>query len=227
VFSFQGSTETAGKYANDPSISPSYPSRGIEFLPFTGTTSYPILARGQQYQISAPDHDGLLVNSSCPNPVSDLEGRAIKFNFNLPARAIGVHFNGPLLDGDFGHLEVFDYSGTLIGQTGDCPAGGFVGLVADTEISQVRIINTGNSDITYGIWDLQFLAAPVSLTINPGSSNATIIWPATAQGYTLQSTDSLSPVNWQTMTNISTITGNNLTVAVEISNRQQFYRLKK
>jgi hypothetical protein len=151
VFSFQGPTETDGKYANDPTIMPSYASQGVVFLPFTGTTVYPVIKRGQQFQISAPNHDGLMANVSSPNPLSDLEGRAIKFDFNIPVRSVGLNFNGPLLGGDYGYLEAFDTFGNLIGQTPVCAAGGFVGLVSDTPVTEMHVVNTGNSDITYGI----------------------------------------------------------------------------
>ena len=159
VFSFQGPTESGGKFANDPTIVPSYASQGVVFLPFTGTAVYPVTTRGQQYQISAPNHDGLMANSSCPNPTSDLEGRAIKFDFNIPARSVGVNFNGPILGGDYGYLEAFDTFGNLIGQTPACVAGGFVGLVSDAPVTEVHVVNTGNADITFGIWDLQFVSA--------------------------------------------------------------------
>jgi hypothetical protein len=227
VFSFQGPTETTGKYADDPTIQPSYASQGVVFLPFTGTTNYPIIARGQQYQISAPNHDGLMVNSSSPNPTTDLEGRAIWFDFNIPARAVGLNFNGPIEGGDYGYLEAFDYSGNLVGQTGVCVAGGFVGLVADTEIYQIHIVNTGNFDITFGIWDLQFKESPVNLKIRPGKPGAVISWPATAQTYGLKSADQLSGPTWQTVTNVPAIVGNDFTVSVAASPNQRFYRLQK
>jgi len=169
VFSFQGPTELDGRYANDTNIVPSYSSQGVDFLPFTGTTIYPVIHRGQQYQISAPNHDGLLANDTSPNPISDLEGRAIKFNFNIAVRAVGVFFNGPLMGGDYGYLEAFDRAGNLIGQTPVCAAGGFVGMVADTDIAQAHIVNTGNADITFGIWDLQFVPATSQTCIAPPS----------------------------------------------------------
>jgi hypothetical protein len=169
VFSFQGPTELNGKFANDPTIVPSYASQGVVFLPFTGTTVYPVIARGQQFQISAPDHDGLLANSSSPNPTSDLEGRAIRFDFNIPVRSVGVNFNRPLLGGDYGYLEAFDSFGNLIGQTPVCVAGGFVGLVSDTPVTEVHVVNTGNADISFGIWNLQFVSAFGSSCVAPPS----------------------------------------------------------
>lgn len=117
VFSFQGTTETDGTSVNDPSIQPSYASHGVVFLPFLGTTIYPRIARNQQFQISSPGHDGLLANNASPNPISDVDGRAIRFDFIIPVRSVGLNFNGPLLDGDRGYLEAFDFSGNLIGRT--------------------------------------------------------------------------------------------------------------
>jgi len=227
VFSFQGPTETGGKYANDPIIQPSYASQGVVFLPFVGTTTYPVLARGQQYQISAPLHDGLLTNNSSPKPTSDLEGRAIRFNFIIAVRAVGLNFNGPVQGGDMGYLEALDYSGNQIGQTPVCAAGGFIGLVADTEIAQVHVVNTGNSDIRFGIWDLQFKEALVSPRIQLLYPGARVSWPATAQNYSLESTGQLSPSAWQTVTNSSVVVGNELTVPVETNAPQWFFRLAR
>ena len=227
VFPFQGPTETDGKYANDPSIQPSYASQGVVFLPFLGTTNYPFIARGQQYQISAPNHDGLLANSSSPNPTSDLEGRAIWFNFTTAVRAVGLNFNGPLFGGDGGYLEAFDYSGNLVGETPVCAAGGFVGLVADTEIAQIHVVNTFNADIAFGIWDLQFKEAPVSLRIQSLDSGAKVSWPATAQNYSLVSASQLSSTNWQAVTNSSVIVSNELALPVETTTGQQYYRLRR
>ena len=227
VFSFQGPAETGGKNANDPSIQPSYANQGIVFLPFIGTTNYPVIARGQQHQISALNHDGLLANGSSPNPTSDLEGRAIRFDFIIAVRAVGLNFNGPLLGGDMGYLDAFDYSGNRIGQTPVCAAGGFVGLVADTEIAQVHVVNTGNADITFGIWDLQFRETPVRLRIQSLDSGAQVSWPATAQNYGLQSTGLLPSTNWQTVTNSSVIVSNELAVAVETTTGPRYYRLRR
>ena len=78
---------------------------------------YPKVYRGQGYQISDPNRDGLVANSPSPNPVSDLDGRAIRFEFDRPVRAVGLFFNGPLQGGDGGYLKVFDSATNLIGQS--------------------------------------------------------------------------------------------------------------
>jgi len=93
---------------------------------------------------------GLISNISSTNPVTDLEGRAIKFDFNIPVRSVGVNFNGPLDGGDFGYLEAFDTFGTLIGQTPVCAAGGFVGLVSDAPVTVTGVeVNREGDGVSY------------------------------------------------------------------------------
>jgi hypothetical protein len=154
VFHFDGPTETAGKFANDPTISPSYASQGVNFLPFTGTNVYPVILRNQGFAIPDPNRDGLLANTSSPNPTSDLDGRAIKLNFSVPANSVGV-FTNRYLDGDGGFLRAFDSSMNVIGEV-ELQPGVFGGLITDQVIAHVAIVNTFNSDIKFGIWNLQF-----------------------------------------------------------------------
>ena len=158
IFHFDGATETQGKFANDPTIVPSYSSQGVDFLPFAGTTVYPVIYRNQGHQIPDPNRDGLLANNSSPNSVSDLDGRTIKFNFNKAINSVGV-FTNKANDGDGGYLQAFDGSMNLIGTVNLNP-GIFGGLVSDQLIKHVSIVNTFNSDIKFGVWDLQF-AAPI------------------------------------------------------------------
>ena len=154
VFHFDGPTEQGGLAANDPAITPSYASQGVTFLPFTGTSVFPVISRNQGFQIPDPTRDGLLGNNSSPNPTSDLDGRAIKFDFSIAANSVGV-FTNRLNDGDGGFLRAFDSSMNVIGEV-DLSPGVFGGLITDQVISHVSIVNTYNSDITFGIWDLQF-----------------------------------------------------------------------
>jgi len=130
----------------------------VDFLPFLGTTVYPIIARGQGHQIPDSSRDGLLTNSSSPNPRSDLIGRAIRLDFNITTNAVGVFTNRwPLEDpvGDGGYLQAFDSSLSVIGQV-DLGAGIFGGMITDVPIAHVMIVNTWDDDMLFGIWDLQF-----------------------------------------------------------------------
>jgi hypothetical protein len=156
VFHFDGPTEQHELNVNDPSITPSYSSQGVDFLPFLGTSVYPQIFRGQAIQIPDPNRDGLVANNASPNPESDLEGRAIRFAFNIPIKSVGV-FTNALGDGDGGYLAAFDAGSNLIGQATLDP-GVFGGIVTDQLIARVSVVNTFNSDIKFGIWDLQFSA---------------------------------------------------------------------
>jgi hypothetical protein len=160
VLHFDGPTETHGLPANDPSISPSYSSQGVDFLPFLNSAIYPVVHRGQGHQISDPNRDGLMANNSSPNPDTDLDGRAIRFNLNVPVRSVGTFFNGPLNDGDGGFLRIYDTSFAAIGTSPLSAAGGFIGVQSDQLIGRVEVVNTFNEDITFGIWDLQYSAVP-------------------------------------------------------------------
>lgn len=179
VFHFDGPAELDGQFANDPLIDPSYSSLGVDFLPFRDTTVYPILSRGQGHQIPDPSRDGLLANSSSPNPLSDLIGRAIRFDFNIKTNAVGVFTNRwPLNDpvGDGGYLQAFDASQSMIGEV-ELGAGIFGGLITDDPIAHVIILNTWDSDIMYGIWDLQFAKTPVLTTVPGARPTDTRLYP--------------------------------------------------
>jgi hypothetical protein len=177
VFHFDGPTELGGKFANDPTIVPSYSSQGVDFLPFTGSSIYPLLLRGQAFQIPQAGRDGLLANNVSPNPTADLDGRAIKFNFNIPARSVGV-FTNQNGDGDGGVLRAFDSAMNPIGEV-DLQPGVFGGLITDTPIAHVAIINTFNADINFGIWDLQF--SQNGLVPEPGSAGVLVLGVAAAR----------------------------------------------
>ena len=181
VFHFDGATETNGLAANAGSIAPSYSSQGVDFLPFEGTSIYPQILRGQDFQINTPGRDGLLANTSSPN--STPSGRAIIFNFNTPIRAVGAFSNNI----DRGTLEAYDSQGDLIGSAliGYDGWGQFGGLVSDTTIAQVKLINTYNSDLTWGIYDLQFSGGTTrSASVPDGGSTAALLgFSLVAGGY--------------------------------------------
>jgi hypothetical protein len=176
VFHFDGPTELNGRTAVDPLVTPSYSSQGVDFLPFAGTEVYPELSRGQGYQIPDAARDGLLTNAASPNPTSDLMGRAIRFDVNIPTNAIGVFTNRFPLDspsGDGGYLEALDAAQNVIGQV-DLGAGIFGGLITDVPIAHVNIVNTWNDDIQFGIWDLQFAKtfAPTAVAVAAAAAAA-------------------------------------------------------
>jgi hypothetical protein len=157
VLNFMGPLETHGALVGTAALDAYYTGLGVDFKPFAGTSAYPLILRGQQYQISTPGRDGLLTNLSSPNVGT--AGRAILFDFTIPVRAVGAFSNNI----DYGLLEAYDEYGALLGSIGigTNGSGGFGGLFTDSLISHVKLINTYNADLTWGIYDLQFSAGSV------------------------------------------------------------------
>ncbi|WP_239465908.1 choice-of-anchor C family protein [Gemmata sp. SH-PL17] len=176
---FDGPTATNERAVNDPRIDPSYLSQGVRFLPFTGTNVYPYILRNQQHQIPDPARDGLLANNSSPNPVSDLLGRAIRFEFTVPTYAVGVVTNRHPFDnptGDGGYMRVYDAGGSLLAQV-DVEPGVFAGVSTSVPIGRVEVVNTFGSDIKFGISELALgtkaPAYPVRVRVGDGRNGAT------------------------------------------------------
>jgi hypothetical protein len=70
------------------------------------------------------------------------------------------------------------------------------------------------------------LSPPVSLQARQSGNGLVLSWPATATGFTLQSTFDLSPpVTWIDTTNRQTVVGAQFTATIASSGSPQFYRL--
>lgn len=93
----------------------------------------------------------MIANNNSPYPTSDLDGRAIKGEFVGTTYSVGVWTN----QGDGGHLDAYDASGTLIGSA-NVSSGGFGGIVSPVPIASFAMVCTFNGDINFGIYDLQF-----------------------------------------------------------------------
>lgn len=139
-----------------------YADQGIEFLPFLGTEIFPIILRNQSYQMSnstgvdghdaGRERDALLGNHSSPNVTSNLEGRAIIFNFLVPVNSFGVRVN----NGDGGIVNAYDVNDQLIISQA-LPNGGFAGIFSgDVLIDRISIVNTFDWDIQFGLYDFQY-----------------------------------------------------------------------
>lgn len=145
---------------------------GVEFLPFAGTSVLPGILRNQTFQIpNSTGQDGhdpgrardaLIGNFPSPNPISNLQGRAVRLRFLTPVRSFGVRVN----TGDGGVVDAFDVQNNLILQQ-PLPSGGFAGIVSDVPIDHVHIVNTFDADILFGLYDFQYHSVPQAVPVLP------------------------------------------------------------
>jgi photosystem II stability/assembly factor-like uncharacterized protein len=81
-----------------------------------------------------------------------------------------------------------------------------------------------------GVWEISLnTASGTAPTLSMGAvgnHTLTLSWPASAIGFTLQTATSLQPpINWQTVTNSPSQSGESLTVNIPTTNLIQFFRL--
>jgi hypothetical protein len=150
---FDGPTEVNLRFVDDARIIPSYSSLGLDFQPFIDTTIMPQILRGRDPDIVVPGHDALVTNRPSPAPRTDLLGRAINATFNRVTRTVGVWCN--LRDG--GYIEAFDATGAPLGRA-SISSGGFGGITSSVPIDSIRLVNTFDGDIVWGIYGLQYSA---------------------------------------------------------------------
>lgn len=60
-----------------------------------------------------------------------------------------------------------------------------------------------------------------------GDNHLRIVWPTSASGYSLETTANPASLSWTTVTNASTVVGDQFTVILDASAVQAFYRLRK
>jgi hypothetical protein len=79
--------------------------------------------------------------------------------------------------------------------------------------------------------DYQFgpeaLALPVTLVQSNLTSSVNLSWPAYAVGFTPQSTPALAPAAWANITSAAGLSNDLWQVAVQTTNRAQFFRLQR
>jgi hypothetical protein len=85
------------------------------------------------------------------------------------------------------------------------------------------------SEQTFDNFVLQVPAdGPYALQIVPTSSaQASLSWPTSALGWDLESSSSLAPANWNTVTNTPSVNGTNFTLTVNLDMNARFFRLHK
>ncbi len=67
---------------------------------------------------------------------------------------------------------------------------------------------------------------PPSLNIQISNGTALLTWPSSAAGYAIETTTSLSPANWQTITNAPALSAGSYALTNSIADQTRFFRLR-
>lgn len=105
-----------------------------------------------------------------------------------------------------------------------------LGAGQSAEDSFYYLVTDGFSGHTRGLVSVTVSAPTVTqpmLVIVRSGSNVIVKWPNTAADFTLESTTSFSPTNWQAVGITPVADGSDLTVTVDASSGNAFFRLKK
>jgi len=86
---------------------------------------------------------------------------------------------------------------------------------------------TGVIAISAGyLHNLAIVGPPPALSISRTTTNVLVTWPATAAGYRLEATTSLSPtVIWNPVTTMANLFGNRYELPLPLTDGAQFFRL--
>ncbi|MDB6065923.1 MAG: hypothetical protein JWR26_2131, partial [Pedosphaera sp.] len=99
-------------------------------------------------------------------------------------------------------------------------------VVQDVADAGAASLPAGYFDGTVAISGTQLTVNPV-LTILPGANGMSLSWPASASGFSLESSGDLSSTNWTSVVTAPVTNGSDMTVTVPLSGSQQFYRLRQ
>ncbi len=117
-----------------------------------------------------------------------------------------------LTDGETGSSRLIDVT-SYAGRTNEF----FFGLLGGTSTnSSVQIQNLKFFTLT-----------PPQLAITQTNATTAVSWPSTLTGFSLETSDSLSPPLWQPVTNAPSLYGGTMTVTNIPSARANFFRLRK
>ena len=85
-----------------------------------------------------------------------------------------------------------------------------------------------STDCTVEVQNIRFYTlTPPQLAIAQTNGTTAVSWPSTLTGFTLETSASLTPPNWQPVTNSPALYGGTLTVTNIPSERASFFRLRK
>jgi hypothetical protein len=131
-------------FVEDSGPADAFAQLGIDFRTFDAQ-----VVGGQDFQISEPGRDRLIINGTGSTTAGNLVVDLVETVHGVAARSN---------DGDGGEIRAFSQpalGGTLIG-VASLPSGGFGGLISTDPIRSVEITCDFNFDLTCGVYDIQF-----------------------------------------------------------------------
>jgi hypothetical protein len=101
-------------------------------------------------------------------------------------------------------------------------------------LTNVQLNQAGNYTVLVSNLVNSILSSNAVLTVNPlpvlgvaqSSGFALMFWPVSAHGFVLETTPSLSPANWVTVSNPPIQIGDEYLESIQMSGTNQFYRLQ-
>lgn len=99
------------------------------------------------------------------------------------------------------------------------------GLLDDEAVFNIALTQAQVQSVMAGNFNAFITQPPPVLSASRGSGNVVISWPTTWAAYQLQSTASLAPSSWTSVTNSPVQNGSAMTVTLPLSGNTQFFRL--
>ena len=112
--------------------------------------------------------------------------------------------------------------GTELAQTADR---NWNGLLDDEAVFNVALTQAQVQSVMGGNFNAFITQPPPELSVSSGAGNVVISWPSVWGTYQLQSTASLAPSSWTSVTNPPVLNGSTITVTLPLSGNTKFFRL--
>ena len=112
--------------------------------------------------------------------------------------------------------------GSELAQTGDRT---WNGMLDDEAVFNVALSQAQIQTVMAGNFSAFITQPPPQLSISSSAGNVVLSWPAAQAAYQLQSTASLAPSSWTSVTNLPVQNGSAQTVTLPVGSGTRFFRL--
>ena len=98
-------------------------------------------------------------------------------------------------------------------------------MLDDEAVFNVALSQAQIQTVMAGNFSAFITQPPPQLSISSSAGNVVLSWPAAQAAYQLQSTASLAPSSWASVTNLPVQNGSALTVTLPVGSGTRFFRL--